>query len=246
MSRCPVSRHRPMATVVEDALHLGGVLHHRADVRVQGRGDAHLHRQVSQPAEVAQQRRPARLVQDRACVVPLLSGRRGEHQGAGPRLDEGLQRGPDCGYGVVPRVVQDRGDEPANGMKTVVRQYFCPRARFLRKEARRPELRGREAHLAHLVEHGGGVVLPPPAGHLAHPPRDRRRGDALAQGAPHGATSTVSSELACMPMTSPGRTASDLRDRPSVVGPAPWCQPYCRDILTLRHSRCLISISACL
>ena len=233
--------------VVEDALHLGGVLDHRADVRVQGRGDARLRRGGGQPVEVAQQRRPARPRPGPGArrTPPGRSPRRAPAVPA-PVSTKASSVRPDRGHGVVPRVVQDHGDEPAHGMKPVVRQHFRPGARLVGQEARRPELRGGQAHLAHLVEHGAGVVLPPPAGHLAHPPRDRRRGDAFAQRA--GSWRDLDG------VQPAGVHAHDLsgadgvgmpRDPPSVDRPL-RVSTNCLHILTLRHMRRLTTIGPCL
>ena len=61
---------------VQHPLHLGGVLDHRADVRVQDGADSLLGRDLADAAEVVQQRLPALVVELGAAVVAVLAADR--------------------------------------------------------------------------------------------------------------------------------------------------------------------------
>ena len=136
MSRCPVSRHRPMAlssrtrctsaassTIVPTC---GCRVARDARLRRQAASRSRLPSRVDQPAS-------SRTGRSSYPSWPVAAA---STRVRGARLDEGLQRGPDRGHGVVRRVVQDHGDEAAHGMKAVVRQHFRRGARLLGQEAR--------------------------------------------------------------------------------------------------------------
>ena len=90
------------------------------------------------------------------------------------------------GQRVVARVVEDDGDELADGVQAVCRE--CPGlvSGSVGQEAVRSELRCGQADLAHLGEHGRRVQLVSPVPDLAHPPGDGSAGDPLGEWEGHG------------------------------------------------------------
>ena len=176
---------QPDAGLVEDPLHLVGVLDHGAPVRVHARrhtgGGTHL----GDPVQVAVQRRPALLVEDGAVVVALAARVAGQHQHRPARDAERLQLRLDGGDRVVVGVVHHGQEERAHRGQAVRLHRGRARLRFDGQPALRAELRGRQPQLHHLGEHPVGVHLETPARHLTHAPRDRGSCDF------HFVTSTV-------------------------------------------------------
>ena len=163
---------------VEHPLHLGGVLDHRADVRVQNGADPLL--ESAMPLirlEVVQQRLPALVVELGAAVVSVLAADRRQHQRRGVGRDVALEDPLDLGHRVVARHVQQQRGESADGLQAVLGEDGGHRVRLGRQEAVRPELGGEQPDLAHLGEDLVGPELVTPAGHLADAPRDRGAGD---------------------------------------------------------------------
>ena len=156
-------------------------LDHRPDVRVERRGEPAVDRRVGDPVEVGQEGGPPGLVELGALVVPLRAGGGGEDDGRGLRRDEPGHRRLDDGKGVDRRVVEDDRHELTDRGQAVLCEGVRLALRRVGEEAVGTELGGRDPELPHLPEHGGRLVLPAPAGHLAHPPRDGGGGDALGE-----------------------------------------------------------------
>jgi len=135
---------------VQHPLHFRGVLHHRADVRVQDREHAVLGGQRAQPVQVAQQRGPAVLIQRGTRVVPGLAAVGGQHQGARSGVGVSGQDGPDLRDRVVPRHVQDDRDEAADRCHVVLPQDLGGTIGLARQESGRPQLGRGQPHLRHL------------------------------------------------------------------------------------------------
>ncbi len=134
--------------------------------------------------EVGQQPVPLITVELGAGVVAHLAGVRGEHHAGRPRRQEGLDRRPDDQRRVDRRVVQDDGDEAADGPHPVLVQHARLLGGLVGQEPVRPELRRAHPEVAHLGEHPVGRQLHTPARDLAHPPADRGDRDPVGQRGP--------------------------------------------------------------
>jgi hypothetical protein len=82
--------------------------------------------------QVGEQRRPARAVDDRVRVVPVRPSGRGQDQSPGAGRHERVQLPVHLGQRVVRRLVQDNGDEAADGPKAMRRKGFRLRSRRVR------------------------------------------------------------------------------------------------------------------
>ena len=170
---------QPDAAAGEHPVGLLARLDHGADVRVQRGGEAASGGSLLEPVEVAQQRLPAGVVEHGTGVVALLPGRGGEHDGRGARRDEALHRPLDLGERVVARVVQHHGDELPDGLEPLRGEEVGLGLRGRRGGSHRDRTRWRPGRpRAIWASTVLGVVLPAPAGDLAHPPRDGGTGNA--------------------------------------------------------------------
>ena len=156
-------------------------LDHGADVGVQGREQAVLRGRVRDPVEVGQQRRPLGVVEHRALVVALRAGGGGDDHRGGLCGGERLHGQDDLRQGVGRGVVQHDGHELADGAQPGGGEGARLGLGGVREEPVRAELGGREADLAHLLQHQVRAELVAPARHLAHAPGDRGAGDPVAQ-----------------------------------------------------------------
>ena len=100
-----------------------------------------------------------------------------QHDDAGAAGDTAVDEAVHLGHRVVRGVVQQDGEEAADGAQPVRRELLGLGGRRDLEEAVGTELGGGQPQLAHLLEHRAGLELVAPAGHLAHAPRDRGAGD---------------------------------------------------------------------
>ena len=199
ISRCPVSRHSKIAGAVEHLLHVVGALDHGPDVRMQHGRDPAVRGERGEPVQVAQQRRPALVVQDRARVVAGQAAVGGQDERRRAGRDEPVEHPVDGGCRVVPGDVQHHRHEPADGVQVVLGEGVGELRRIRGEEAVGADLGGRETDLAHLGEHSLGRELVPPAGDLADTPGNGRSGDPLFRMTCHRFSSRT-----CAGHSSPG------------------------------------------
>ena len=131
---------------------VGGALDQGADVRVQHRHHAALGGVRGDPVEVADERLPLHVVEDRAGVVPLGAGGGREHDDPGVGGETGVDERVDLVQRVVVVVVQDDGEEAAHGLQAVAVEEGRLRGRLAGEEALGAELRGRQPEGPHVGE----------------------------------------------------------------------------------------------
>ena len=119
-------------------------------------------------------------------VVALRAGGGGDDDRRRLRGGERLHGQHDLRQGVGRGVVQHHGHELADGAQPGGGERARLGLGGVREEPVGAELGGREADLAHLLQHQVRAELVAPARHLAHAPGDRRAGDPVAQGGRRG------------------------------------------------------------
>ncbi len=175
-----MSRVRPIDEPLQDPVDVVGVLDHGADVRVDrgphsavGRGDA------GQPVQVGEQRRPSRSSSSTGrSSYPSWPVAAASTRVVAPAATKPFERRGDLGRTdrATDRAVRP-GTKPPTARSPRSASVFAFSAGSSGRNPSGPNSVAASPTLAHLGQHGLGVVLPAPAGDLADTPGDRGTGD---------------------------------------------------------------------